>query len=73
MTGPHFIDSNVVVYRHDRDEAQKQAVARSLLGRLWQERNGRISTQVLHEFYVVVTKKLANPFRCDDVVAELGL
>jgi predicted nucleic acid-binding protein len=61
MTGPHFVDSNVLVYRHDLDEPERQARAQALLTALWRGRTGRISAQVLHEFYVVATRKLATP------------
>lgn len=61
MTALHFVDSNILVYRHDRDEAEKQARAHALLKQLWQQRTGRVSAQVLHEFYVVATRKLATP------------
>lgn len=50
-----FLDTNVLVYIFDGD---KQAVARQLLrdsGEI------RLSTQVLSEFYVTVTRKLARP------------
>lgn len=52
-----FIDTNVLVYLFDNDAPAKQAVARELLGA------GRfvLSTQVLSEFYVTVTRKLARP------------
>ena len=52
-----FIDTNVLVYLFDNNAPAKQAVARELLGA------GRfvLSTQVLSEFYVTVTRKLARP------------
>jgi predicted nucleic acid-binding protein len=52
-----FIDTNVLVYLFDNDAPAKQAVARELLAA------GRfvLSTQVLSEFYVTVTRKLARP------------
>lgn len=57
----HFVDSNVLVYRHDRDDRTRQARAQELLAALWASRTGRVSDQVLHEFYVVATRKLATP------------
>src|SRR3954451_23950761 len=54
-----FVDTNVLVYAHDRSETRKQPVARMLLEELWRDRTGVLSTQVLQEFHVVVTKKFA--------------
>ncbi|MBI4613442.1 MAG: PIN domain-containing protein [Planctomycetes bacterium] len=61
MTELRFVDSNVLVYRHARDETAKRKRADSILGALWRERIGRVSDQVLHEFYVVATRKIARP------------
>jgi predicted nucleic acid-binding protein len=59
--GPVFIDTNVLVYAHDRSETQRQPVAQALLAELWQNRTGALSTQVLQEFYVVATRKYDPP------------
>lgn len=56
-----FVDSNVLIYAHDVDAGQKHAVARALLRDLWLSRSGVLSTQVLHEFYVNVTRKIRTP------------
>lgn len=53
-----FVDTNVLVYARDASEPTKQPIARTWLDRLWRERNGRLSYQVLHEFYVTTTGKL---------------
>lgn len=65
MTAPLFVDSNVLVYRHDRGEPARQQRAAQVLMALWQQRAGRVSTQVLHEFYVVVTHKLTVPISAE--------
>lgn len=56
-----FVDSNVLVYAHDRSEPRKQAIAQALLEELWAARTGRLSTQILQEFYVVATRKFDPP------------
>jgi predicted nucleic acid-binding protein len=56
-----FVDTNVLAYAHDRSETAKQPVAQAQLGMLWRNRTGVLSTQVLQEFYVVATRKLAAP------------
>ena len=59
MTARVFVDTNVLVYQLDRREPDKQAQASAWLDHLWASRSGRISFQVLQEFYVTVTRKLA--------------
>ena len=58
MTARVFVDSNVLIYSFDQREPEKQVRAREWLDRLWADRAGRISFQVLQEFYVTVTRKL---------------
>jgi predicted nucleic acid-binding protein len=55
---PVFMDANVFIYAHDPAEPVKGARAREWLARLWRERAGRTSVQVLNECYVNVTRKL---------------
>lgn len=55
---PFFVDSNILVYARDASEQHKQARAQDWLVTLWDRRAGRISIQVLQEFYVTVTGKL---------------
>jgi predicted nucleic acid-binding protein len=56
MSADVFLDSNVLVYASstDPDEAAKKSLAREILD----SRNFGISTQVLQEFYVTVTRKI---------------
>ena len=54
-----FVDANVLVYSLDSREPVKKARAEQWLERLWQQRTGRTSVQVLSEFYAVATHKLA--------------
>ncbi|MBN1418711.1 MAG: PIN domain-containing protein [Planctomycetes bacterium] len=58
MTAPVFVDTNVLVYARDATEPLKQARALVWLETLWRSARGRISYQVLQEFYVTVTRKL---------------
>jgi predicted nucleic acid-binding protein len=53
-----FVDTNVLVYRHDSTEPAKQEQATAWIGKLWETHSGRISVQVLQEFYATVTHKL---------------
>lgn len=58
MSEPVFVDTNVLVYSRDATEAQKQPLAHDWIAALWRSRSGRLSVQVLHEYYVTVTDKL---------------
>lgn len=62
-----FVDSNVLVYAHDAAAGEKHQRARALVERLWEEGNGVLSTQVLQEFYVNVTRKTARPPETEEV------
>jgi predicted nucleic acid-binding protein len=59
MSGPVFVDTNVLLYAADASERVKQPLARTWLEELWLRHAGRVSAQVLHEFYVTVTRKLS--------------
>jgi predicted nucleic acid-binding protein len=61
MNGKTFVDTNVLIYAYDADAGAKNEIARGILRELWSERTGALSTQVLQEFYVNVTKKIASP------------
>lgn len=58
MADKIFIDTNVLVYSRDASEPQKQAQAMAWMTHLWKTQAGRLSFQVLQEFYVTVTEKL---------------
>lgn len=60
MTAMHFVDTNVLVYQFDESDPLKQRRASDVIRVLWETRSGRLSHQVLQEFYVTVTRKL-NP------------
>ena len=53
-----FLDTNVLVYLFDFDEPEKKTIAEGIFG---QYAEIRLSTQVLQEFYVTVTRKLGRP------------
>jgi predicted nucleic acid-binding protein len=61
MSDRAFLDTNVVVYAFDADAPSKQEVARRLLEDLATGGRCVVSTQVLQEFFVTVTRKLAVP------------
>jgi predicted nucleic acid-binding protein len=61
MSGIAFVDSNLLIYAHDRDAGPKREAAMALFDQLWSERTGTLSVQVLQEFFVTVTRKLRTP------------
>ena|SRR5271165_1535778 len=61
MTGRTFVDTNILIYAHDKDARIKHQVAKAVLRELWSERTGVLSMQVLQEFYVNVTRKISTP------------
>ena len=58
MSDNVFVDTNVLLYSRDASEPAKQAQAAARLDELWENRCGRISVQVLNEYFVNVTRKL---------------
>lgn len=58
MAAPVFVDTNVLVYARDSAAGRKQSAAHGWMEHLWRTREGRLSFQVLEEFYVTVTVKL---------------
>src|ERR1017187_4880135 len=69
MTAPIFVDTNVLIYALDNADLSKQRAARLWRAELWNSRRGRISYQVLQEFYVKVTQKW--PAAQEQVCAEV--
>jgi predicted nucleic acid-binding protein len=61
MNGKIFIDSNILIYAHDLDADDRHRKAVEIVRDLWTNQNGVISTQVLQEFYVNVTRKIPQP------------
>jgi predicted nucleic acid-binding protein len=61
MTARTFVDSNILIYAHDLGAGVRHQYSADYLNRLWQYNTGRLSTQVLQEFYVNVTRKIRIP------------
>jgi predicted nucleic acid-binding protein len=56
-----FLDTNVIIYAYDTSAGDKHRKARDLLASLWESGLGMVSTQVLQEFHVTVTRKIPKP------------
>ena len=61
MTDKIFVDTNILVYAYDLDAGDKRVKALVVVDRLWDEGNGALSTQVLAEFFVTITRKVKQP------------
>jgi predicted nucleic acid-binding protein len=72
MNARFLIDTNVAVYGHDRSEPLKQQQARPVLDRLSEDGLGVLSTQVLNEFFVSVTRRIAVPLSHQEAYQQLG-
>ena len=59
MSAKVFVDTNILVYAHDLDAGHKRQIAIDVLRELAAERSGVLSMQVLQEFYITATRKLA--------------
>jgi len=63
-----FLDSNIIVYAYDRHEPEKLVKARSLLISGIAQENAVVSSQVLGEFFVVVTQRIKEPLSGDEAM-----
>lgn len=73
---PQFVDSNILIYAHDLSAGQKHGRARELIKELWESGDGCLSIQVLQEFYVNVTHKVAKPLAPEaaaQIIADLSV
>jgi predicted nucleic acid-binding protein len=61
MSDRFFVDTNILIYAYDRTVPEKRDRALDAIKLLWNQGNGVLSAQVLQEFYVNVTKKIAHP------------
>jgi predicted nucleic acid-binding protein len=71
MASRTFFDTNVLVYLFDADSPDKQSRARDALARSLQSGAVVISTQVLQEFFVTVTRQLTRPLPASEAEAAL--
>ena len=71
-----FVDTNILIYAHDHSAGTKHTRARDLIRALWQSGAGCLSIQVLQEFYVNVTQKVAKPLtpnEASQIIADLSV
>ena len=66
-----LIDTNVLVYAHDRSEPLKQVQALQVLDRLQVTESGAFSVQSLSEFFIAVTRRVKPPISPDDAARQV--
>jgi predicted nucleic acid-binding protein len=74
-TDRNFVDTNLLVYAYDRSAGDKQAICSRLVEECWENESGCVSMQVLQEFFVTVTRKIAKPLdilTARQIVADLA-
>jgi len=74
MTGdrpPSFVDTNVLVYAFDKSSSPKRRVAQRLLNDLMDQDRLRVSTQVLQELFVTLTRKVSQRCSSQEALAVL--
>ena len=69
MSDRCFLDTNILVYAHDKSAGWKHERAATLTERLWDQGTGVISTQVLQEFCYTVRRKIKRPLSLEDTFA----
>lgn len=70
-----FVDTNILLYAHDDSAGDKRDQARALVEQLWESREGCLSVQVLQEFFVNATRKIAKPLdagAAKEIVADFS-
>lgn len=70
-----FVDTNVLVYAYDPSAGERHDRAEHLIRDLWNQGTGCLSIQVLQEFHVTITRKVARPVTAEAsarIVADLA-
>lgn len=67
MSEKYFVDTNILIYAHDRSQGIKHERARQLIEHLWESGKGVLSTQVLQELCLNLRRKVAHPVSVDEI------
>lgn len=67
MSEKYFVDTNILLYAHDRSAGFKHDRARQLVEGLWTSGRGVLSTQVLQELCINLRRKVARPIPLEEV------
>ncbi len=61
MSDKYFVDTNILMYAHDKAAGPKHERAKAIVEELWRDRTGVVSTQVLQELAVNLRRKAGRP------------
>jgi len=67
MSDKYFVDTNILVYAHDRSAGLKHQRAQALVESLWESGQGVLSTQVLQELCINLRRKVSKPLPVSEV------
>lgn len=67
MNAKAFFDTNVLVYAFDKNEPEKQAIAKRLISQFGGDGQLIVSTQVLQELYITLNKIGKQAFPAEEV------
>jgi predicted nucleic acid-binding protein len=73
MSAKVFLDTNILVYAHDKAYPDKMAKAQELIFQGMRTGQAAISAQVLSEFFVTITQKAKKPMTVDRAYREIEL
>ena len=68
---PAFVDTNVLVYAFNKSDSPKKRSARRLLDELMADDRLRVSTQILQELFVTLTRKVKRSCSLEEALAVL--
>ncbi len=68
-----FLDTNIIVYAHDKASPDRKAKSQAILFECLRNGTGVISAQVLSEFFVTITQKVKQPMSSDAAKKEIVL
>jgi predicted nucleic acid-binding protein len=63
----YFVDTNILIYAHDRAAGPKHERARQLIEHLWTTGQGALSTQVLHELCVNLRRRIKHRLPSEEI------
>ena len=66
-----LVDTNILVYAYDNSDPKKQPRALTTLNQLFDTNRGIISTQILGEFFITVTRKIPDPLTIEEGINSL--
>ena len=67
MSDKYFVDTNILVYAHDRSAGAKHLRAQELIKQIWEAGNGVLSVQVLQELCISLRRNARNPMKLEEI------